>query len=306
MDSNPQLHSSPVRPLAVVTGASSGIGYSLAKCCADSGFDLLIAADESEIEAAAKHLRDHGVNVEALQTDLATDEGVEKLVGMIGERPVAALLANAGRGLGKGFLDQDLSDARHVVDTNITGTITLVHKLARRMRERGEGRILLTGSIAGFMPGSYQAVYNASKAFVDSFAYALANELNDSGVTVTCLMPGATATRFFERADLLDTKIGASKKDSPMDVASKGFAAMMAGKPGVVTGLKNRIQAAVSHVTPAPILAEMHRKQTAPGTASGHDRNGRRASVVSSMTVLGAVAVIALWAAARRNARFWA
>src|SRR3546814_5827442 len=111
-------------------------------------------------------------------------------------RPVDALLANAGRGLGHGFLDQDLDKAKQVVNLNIVGTISLIHKVGRQMRQRGQGKILITGSIAGFIPGSFQAVYNGTKAFVDSFSTALRNELKDTGVTVTCLMPGPTETEF--------------------------------------------------------------------------------------------------------------
>ena len=133
-----------------------------------------------------------------MQADLATLEGVDRLCAAdrAGGRS-HALLANAGRGLGKGFLDQDFDDARHVVDTNITGTIYLIQKVGRECARSGHGRILITGSIAGFMPGTYQAVYNGTKAFLDSFSYALREELKDSGVTVTCLMPGATETEFF-------------------------------------------------------------------------------------------------------------
>jgi short-subunit dehydrogenase len=200
------------RPLAIVTGASSGIGFYLAKECAENGYDLLIAADSPELEVAAEHLRGFGVNVETVETDLATVEGVDELYAAAGGRPIEILLANAGHGLGHAFLDQDFNEARHVIDTNVTGTIYLVHKIGREMRARGNGRILFTGSIAGFMPGTYQAVYNGTKAFVDSFSFALRAELKDSGVTVTCLMPGATDTEFFARADMLDTKVGAGKR----------------------------------------------------------------------------------------------
>ena len=141
------------RPLAVVTGASTGIGYELAQCCAQNGFDLLVVADEPEIATAAKTLTPLSGRVEAVQADLATIEGVDKLYAAIGDRPVEALLANAGRGLGKGFLDQDFGQVMRVVNTNITGTIYLIHKIGRDMRSRGGGRILITGSIAGFMPG---------------------------------------------------------------------------------------------------------------------------------------------------------
>jgi uncharacterized protein len=255
------------RPLAVVTGASTGIGYFLAKECAENGFDLVIAADEPAIEKAAQDFRSLGANVDAIEVDLATTEGVDQLVEKIGGRPVDALLANAGHGLGHGFLDQDFEEARHVVDTNVTGTIYLLHKVGREMRSRGKGRILITGSIAGFMPGTYQAVYNGTKAFMDSFSFALRAELKDSGVTVTCLMPGATETEFFKRADMLDTKVGAGKKDDAADVAKTGFDAMMKGEGDVVSGLKNKIQSAIATVTPSGVLAEQHRKMAEPGSA---------------------------------------
>lgn len=258
----------PLKPLAVVTGASTGIGYELARCCAERGFDLVVAADESRINGAADDLRRMGAVVQAVEADLATIEGVDKLVAATGDRQVHALLANAGRGLGKGFLDQDFGQVRHVIDTNVTGTLYLIQVIGRRMRAARSGRILITGSIAGFTPGTYQAVYNATKAFLDSFSFALRAELKGTGVTVTCLMPGATETDFFARADLLDTKIGQSKKDDPAMVAQQGFDAMMNGEGDVVTGWHNKLQTAIANITPASWLAEQHRKQAAPG--SGH------------------------------------
>jgi short-subunit dehydrogenase len=257
------------RQLAIVTGASTGIGYELATICAENGFDLVIAADEPKIHQAAKALRTLGAEVEAVEADLATLEGVDKLYDKAKSlgRPVDALLANAGCGLGKGFLDQDFNDVRKVIDTNTTGTIYLIQRIGREMRARGKGRILITGSIAGFLPGTYQAVYNASKAFLDSFSFALRHELKDSGVSVTCLMPGATETDFFERADMLDTKVGAAKKDDPMMVAQKGFDAMMKGEGDVVTGWHNKLQTAIASIMPAGMAAEMHRKQAEPGSA---------------------------------------
>ncbi len=256
---------SKTKPLAVVTGASSGIGYELAKLCAENGFDLVIAADRP-IEEAAQALRGFGAEVVAVETDLATLEGVEELYAAIKGRSVDALLANAGHGLGHGFLDQDFREARHVIDTNITGTVYLIQKVGRDMRARGRGRILITGSIAGFMPGSFQAVYNGTKAFIDSFSFALRNELKDTGVTVSCLMPGATDTKFFERAGMLDTKVGRQEKDDPAEVARDGFDAMMSGEGDVVSGWKNKLQATVANVTPAGVLAEQHRKMAEPGS----------------------------------------
>jgi short-subunit dehydrogenase len=254
------------RPLAVVTGASTGIGLELARCCIADGYDAIVCAEEPAIEAAAAELRRDGASVEAVQADLATEAGIAKLVAAIGERPVDALLANAGVGLGDAFLDQDLRAAENVVNLNVNGTIALVHVLGRRMRDRGEGRILITGSIAGFLPGSFQAVYNGTKAFLDSFSLALGNELKDSGVTVTCLMPGPTDTEFFERADMLDTPVGRSDdKADPADVARQGYKAMKAGKSGVVTGFMNKVQTVFSGIIPDTVLAEMHRRTAEPG-----------------------------------------
>ena len=256
--------------LAVVTGASSGIGLELARCCAEAGFDLVIAADEPQIEAAAAALRETGVRVEAVQADLGTIEGVDRLWAATLGRPVDALLANAGRGLGHAFLDQDLRKVRAVIDTNITGTVHLIHKIGNDMRSRKSGRILITGSIAGFIPGSFQAVYNGSKAFLNSFSFALREELRDTGVTVTCLMPGPTETEFFRRADMLNTNVGVARKDDPAGVAKDGFDAMMRGDGDIVSGLYNKVQSAVAHVMPAALLAKEHRRRAEPGTAHPH------------------------------------
>ncbi|MBP1804908.1 SDR family NAD(P)-dependent oxidoreductase [Rubellimicrobium aerolatum] len=256
------------RPLALVTGASSGIGYELAKLAAENGHDLLVAADRPEIQQAAQDFRALGAQVEAVEVDLSTTDGVDKLYAAARGQPVDVLIANAGHGLGHAFLDQEFKDARHVVDTNVTGTIYLIHKVGQDMRARDQGRILITGSIAGFMPGSFQAVYNGTKAFINSFAFALRNELKDTKITVTDLMPGATETEFFERADMEDTKVGTAKKDDPAMVAKVGWDAMMRGDGDVVAGWKNKLQSAIANITPAGMLAEQHRKMSEPGTGT--------------------------------------
>ncbi|MHC2439903.1 SDR family NAD(P)-dependent oxidoreductase [Bradyrhizobium sp. USDA 4451] len=258
---------SAARQFAIVTGASTGIGLELARCCAQAGFDLLIAADENAIETAAAELRGFGGQVDAVLADLSTTEGVDRLCAATQGRPIDALLANAGVGLGRAFMDQDFNGIRRVIDTNITGTVYLLHCVGNEMRRRDSGRILITGSIAGFIPGSFQAVYNGSKAFLDSFSFALREELRDTRVTVTCLMPGATETEFFRRADMMDTSVGTTKKDDAADVARAGFDAMMKGEGDVVTGLKNKLQSAVANITPAALLAKQHRKMAEPGTA---------------------------------------
>src|SRR4051812_5347409 len=265
---------SMAKQFAVVTGASSGIGYELAKCCAQAGFDLCVAADEARIDQAAEDFRAMGADVIAVECDLATREGVDALYTSTGGRAVDALLANAGHGLGGAFLDQDFDEVRHLIDTNVTGTLYLIQKIGRDMRARNKGRILITGSIAGFMPGTFQAAYNGSKAFLDSFSFALRAELKDTAITVTCLMPGATETDFFARADMLDTKVGQGSKDDAADVANAGFDAMMRGDGDVVTGWMNKLRSAIANITPAGVLAEVHRNMAAPG--AGEPKGGKR------------------------------
>ncbi len=251
-----------VRQFAIVPGASTGIGYEFARICAREGFDLLIAADEVEIERAAADLRrEPGAEVvEARHLDLAKQEDIDKLHAAIRGRPIDVLTANAGRGLGHPFLDQGLARIRDVIDTNVTGTTCLLHQLGNDMRRRNQGRILIAGSIAGFTPGSFQAVYNASKAYLNSLSFALREELRDSEISVTCLMQSATETEFFKRADMLDTKVGSEDKDDPAMVARQGFVAMVKGEGDVV-------QSAVANVTPAEMLAKQHRKMAEPGSA---------------------------------------
>ena len=260
------MNATVTRPFAIVTGASSGIGLELAREAARRGYDLLIAADR-DLDGPAADLRAHGGTVVAVEVDLATRDGVETLYSHAKNRRVDALLANAGHGLGRGFLDQEFAEVQHVINTNITGTLDLIQKVARQMRRQGAGKILITGSIAGYMPGAFQAVYNGTKAFIDSFSYALRNELKDTGVTVTCLMPGATETDFFERADLMDTKVGTDEKADPADVAKAGFEAMEKGEGGVVAGIGNKIRAALANIVPDSMLAEQHRKMAEPGSA---------------------------------------
>ncbi len=247
--------------LAVITGASSGIGYELAKIALAEGYDLILAADTGIADAAATL----GGDVETVEADLSTIEGNDALLAAIGGRPVDLLIANAGRGLGHAFLEQEVSAWRKVIDTNVFGTTYLLHRAVPAMVARGEGRVLITGSIAGLIPGSYQAVYNATKAYLDSFAYALRDELVDTGVTVTVLMPGPTETPFFARAGMLDTPVGRSdSKDDAAKVAREGWDAVMSGSAHVVAGTKNKVQAAISHITPDRVLAKMHTNMAKP------------------------------------------
>lgn len=252
---------------AIITGASTGIGFELAHLAAQEGYDLLVVADEPLIDASATDFRRHGVDVRSIEADLSTLEGVDRLLEATGGRQVDLLCANAGKGLGHGFLEQEVAEWRRVIDTNITGTLYLLQKILKSMVARNDGKVLITGSIAGFIPGSFQAVYNGSKAFIDSFADAIRNEIKDvKGVTVTTLMPGPTETEFFDRAQMLDTKVGNQRKDDAHEVAKDGWDALMAGKAHIVSGWKNKLQAVAAHVMPAAVLAEQHRATAEPGS----------------------------------------
>ena len=258
---------SDLRPLALVTGASSGIGTELARQFAAHGYDLIVAAEDDAIEAAAEQLRMGGSAVQSVQADLRTREGVEQLwqaVTGLGRGLDAAAL-NAGVGLGKAFVDQDLDDVFSVIDLNVRGTVHLAHLVLRDMVDRGTGRVLVTSSIASTQPGAFQAVYNASKSFEQSFVEALQEELKDSGVTLTSLMPGPVDTEFFERADLLDTRIGQGPKDDPADVARQGFEALMKGERKVVSAsLSSKVMGKVGGVLPDSVKAFAHRQMAEP------------------------------------------
>jgi len=257
------------RPLAVVTGASVGIGFELAQVCAANNFDVAIASNKARIYDAAANLEARGANVVAVEADLSTIEGVDRLYAAAQQfgRPVDVFIANAGIGLGNAFLDQDFQKVRDVIDTNITGTVYAIQNFGRDMRNRNSGRILIVGSIAGMVPGTFQAVYNGTKAFLDNFVFALRNELKDTTVTVSLLMPGATQTDFFRRADMLDTRVGRASKASAADVAREGFDAMMQGRAKVVSGWRNKISATFIQALPATFLAKQHRRMAKPGSA---------------------------------------
>jgi short-subunit dehydrogenase len=257
---------------AVITGASSGIGFELARQFAEHGYDLLVTAEDTAIEQAAANLRRDGrTQVTAVRADLATFDGVEQLYAAIlsSGREVDAVALNAGRGIGGDFTTHtDLTDELNVIDVNVTSTVHLAKRVLPDMVARGSGQVLFTSSIAATMPGTYQAVYNASKSFVQSFAEALRAELEGTGVTVTALMPGPTDTNFFHRADMADTRVGAGQKDDPALVAKQGFEAVMKDKEKVVAGsLKTKAQGAAAKVMPDRAKAEMHRRMAEPGSA---------------------------------------
>ncbi len=260
------------RPLAVVTGASNGIGYELAKQFAQNGFDLLVTATGPSINEAAQTFEAIGAHVETVQADLANYNGVETLYHQIQAtgRPVDAIAINAGVGMGGEFAHEtDLQDELNLINLNVVSSVHLAKRVVKDMVDQGKGRILFTSSIAALMPGPFEAVYAASKAFIQSFAEAIRNELKDTGVTVTSMMPGPTDTNFFHRAGMDDTKAGSDKKDDPAEVAKQGFEALMEGKDAVIAGSpKTKLQGNVSKVLPDTANAEIHRKLSEPGSGN--------------------------------------
>ena len=258
-------------PCAVVTGASSGIGLALARQLLEHGYDVVVAAEDDELEAAADSLRDSGSQVTAVRVDLSTPEGVNELYlrASHGNRPIDVLVLNAGVGVGGPFTETDLEDDLRLVDLNVRSTVHLAKLVMRDMVDRGSGKVLVTSSVAAKAPGPFHATYAASKAFVHSFAEGVRVELKDTGVTVTSLMPGPTDTEFFDRAELTDTKLGASdKKDDPAQVARQGFDGLMKGEASVFAGsLASKAMGRLSAVTPGPLATKMKRPMTEPGSA---------------------------------------
>lgn len=258
------------KPLAVITGASSGIGYELAREFHRHGFDLLLVAEDPGIFDAELSFDSNDAFIKGLQVDLASYEGVETVMQVIEDlgRPVDAAAINAGVGVSGAFSDTDLRAEINLIHLNVVSSVHLAKRLIPGMKARGQGRILFTSSIAATSPGPYLAVYAASKAFLQSFAEAIRYELKDTGVTVTTLLPGATETAFFTRAGMEDTKVGAEKKDDPREVARAGYEALMSGKDSVIAGaFKNKVQGTLARLLPEPIGAGMQAQYNKPGSA---------------------------------------
>jgi uncharacterized protein len=259
------------RKFAVITGASSGIGLELARQCVEHDFDVLICAQERDgLVEAQKHLSAGGAVVETVACNLASYEGCEKLVQAIEQfaRPVDALLLNAGVGVSGAFVDNTLEDELSMIALNVMSVVHIAKRVIPKMVTRGEGRVLITASVVSTSPAPYLAVYGATKAFDLSFAEAIRHELQDTGVTVTALQPGATETEFFARAEMGDTKVAQNDKDDPADVAKQGFEAMIAGKDKVIaSSLKSKVEGLVGELLPEPLKARMQAGQLKPGSA---------------------------------------
>jgi short-subunit dehydrogenase len=251
--------------LALVTGASSGIGYSLAKELAGRGYDLVVCSAGNRLEGAAQDFQALGTNVTEVRADLATKEGVRELWSKAQQlgRPVDVACLNAGVGVGGLFWQTDLDAELNMVYLNCAGTVQLAKYVVQEMVNRGTGRILFTASIAGEMVAPREAVYAASNAFVLSFAHSLRYELRDTGVTVTALQPGPTDTDFFHRAGMDNTEVGQKGKSesNPDDVARQGLDALFEGKDHVyAAAAKTKMEGMLANAIPGALKGAMHEK----------------------------------------------
>ncbi len=255
--------------LAVVTGASSGIGYELAVELAKRGYDLVVASSGERLTGAAERLRAFGHRVVEASVDLATPDGVEELWDEIERQsePVDIACINAGVGVGGLFHETELNAELNMINLNCTSTVHLAKYLVKKMVSRKEGRLLFTSSIAGEMVAPREAVYAATKAFVLSFAHSLRFELKDTGVTVTVLQPGPTDTDFFHRAGMDDTQVGREGKSEsqPEDVARQGIEALFEGRDHVyAASLKTKIEGKLANAIPGDVKGAMHEKMARP------------------------------------------
>ena len=281
------------RPRVLVTGGSSGIGFELARQFAESGHDVVVAAhDVDKLEAAAELIRERATDVEVTTAaaDLSSEQGVFELHRQAGR--IDILCANAGVGSGGDFTETDLEKELELIDLNVRGQVQLAKLVVRDMAGRGEGRILFTSSIAGIMPGPFEAVYAASKAFIRSFGEALRNELSDKGIGVTVFMPGPTETDFFHRANMENTPAGQATKDDPAEVAAQAIDALWADRHAALTGsLKTRVQGQMAKWLSDPARAAVHRRQTEPlGHAPDGAGGGLSPVAISGLFFVGAIA----------------
>lgn len=260
------------RPLALVTGASTGIGYELARLFAADGYDLLITATTAEgLERTAEAVRATGAAVQIVAADLTRFDGVESLYAAVKAtgRPLAAAALNAGVGLGGYFVNgTELAAELNMIQLNVASQVHLTKRLLPDMVAQGTGKLLYTASISGTMPTPYEAVYGGTKAFLISFVEAVKSEIKDSGVSITLLLPGEVDTPFWHRAGMDTTKLGLGEKAAPTKVAAEGYDAMKAGKDRVVAGKTGSklIGNIVNNLTPDTVKADLHAAGAEPGS----------------------------------------
>jgi len=253
---------------ALITGATNGIGLELAKLFAKDGYNLIIVArNETELTATAESLKgQYDVDIHTIAKDLFEKDSPFEIYDEVQSKglEVSVLVNDAGQGVYGEFTETDLYRELDIIQLNIGAYVSLTKLFLRDMIEKNEGKILNVGSIAGEVPGPWQAVYHGTKAFIHSWSAAIRNELKDTGITVTLLAPGATETDFFRKADMEESKILDTKLSDPADVAKDGYKALMAGEDKVVSGLKNKIQVAVSNVATDSMSAKSMEEQQKP------------------------------------------
>lgn len=253
----------------LVTGGTSGIGYELAKRFAREGYNLVIVArGEEGLEKTATEIREQfGVAVETISKDLFDPGQAFELYDDLRARNITinVLVNNAAQGEYGEFTETDIRKELDIIHLNISSVVVLTKLFLREMVERNDGKILNVSSIAGKLPGPLQSVYHGTKAFVHSFSEAIRDEVKDTGVTVTSLLPGATDTDFFRKAHMEESKIvQEGKLDDPAKVADDGYRALMAGKHKVISGMKNKAQVAMSNIMPDDVVASNLHKQQEP------------------------------------------
>jgi short-subunit dehydrogenase len=252
---------------ALITGGTSGIGKELAKLFANDQYNLIIVArDQGELDSTASELGASGIQVETIAKDLSKMDEAFALCQEIGDRQIDVLVNDAGQGVYGLFKDNDIERELGIIHLNICATVILTKHFVQQMVARGEGKILNLGSVAGKVPGPWQAVYHATKAFVLSFTTAIREELKDSRITFTALMPGATDTDFFNKAGMLDSKMLQDKEAlaDPADVAKNGYEALMAGDDRVISGFKNKMEVNMSNLMPDSAVAHNMYEQQKP------------------------------------------
>ena len=254
---------------ALITGATSGIGYELAKLFAADQYNLvLVSRNQQELDNKAAELQQQGIEVVTIAKDLFNRQDAFDLYDEVKAKglQIDVLVNNAGQGLYGEFKDTDINRELQIIDLNIASTLILTKQFLKDMVLRNDGRILNLASIASKVPGPWQSVYHGTKAFVLSFTEAIREELKDTNITVTALLPGATDTDFFNKAEMQDSKIVQDKSSlsNAADVAKDGYEAMQADKDKIISGFKNKLQIAMTNITPDDTVAHMMNEQQKP------------------------------------------